>query len=670
MSSTIPFDHIRDVSLAQAPRLLAEWFPNGRVVGREFKVGNIAGDPGISLCINLNTGVGADFAGDDEFADLIDVRAAMNYKRDRVAAARELMTMLGIMNGHDTHSETPRQEHTTNTKDDVWEPTVPPPTGAAKPDKREFVGFDHTYDYMSANGHTLFYIRRREARNGKRKQFFPLTYGNLNGKIGWHAKHPDRPRPLYGLNLLASMPRATVIVCEGEKSAIAAQHLFPDYVCVTWPCGAKSVGDADLSPLRNRRIIIWPDNDAEGHKAGEFLKATFPNAGLLRVDDLLPGHDAADINPDDPAAWLAERVEMPPETIDGNWWVTRDLTRPKPVLGEVICTSTRMMIGGPTGSGKTHLAMAMAGACCTKRGFLHWLGPSEPLDILYIDGEMARDLVQDRMCDLHRRLGKPDFSRFHMLCREDFPAMQGLNTPAGQEFVLAWVERIKPAIVFLDSRMCLLVGDMKDEIPWTETMPLVLELTRRQVAQVWLDHTGHDSGHIYGSKTKEWMLDVVVLVEALGEPDTDISIKIKFTKARRKRPETRADFAPVAITLRDDEWSCAPVEPEIKPAAKGREMSDGTELMHRAILNLASGKDTGFTIIKNDMPEARAVRRTLLRSQLVSGGWFVEGVDYSEDTEKRTVRLTQKGLDREGTALKTLRRRGKCDFDRSDVWLT
>jgi hypothetical protein len=30
----------------------------------------------------------------------------------------------------------------------------------------------------------------------------------------------------------------------------------------------------------------------------------------------------------------------------GNWWLSRDLPRPVAVLGEVICASTRMLLGG------------------------------------------------------------------------------------------------------------------------------------------------------------------------------------------------------------------------------------------------------------------------------------------------------------------------------------
>jgi RecA-family ATPase len=92
---------------------------------------------------------------------------------------------------------------------------------------------------------------------------------------------------------------------------------------------------------------------------------------------------------------------------------------------------TRALIGGPTGAGKTHLAMAMAGAIITSREFLHWAGPAKPLVVLYIDGEMARDLIQDRMRDMQRRLGGVSLANLHMLCREDFPAMQGLKPQKG-----------------------------------------------------------------------------------------------------------------------------------------------------------------------------------------------------------------------------------------------
>ena len=62
--SDIPFNAINAAALARLPSLCAEWFPAGRLCGNEFLVGNIEGDPGESLSINVRHGRWSDFAAD------------------------------------------------------------------------------------------------------------------------------------------------------------------------------------------------------------------------------------------------------------------------------------------------------------------------------------------------------------------------------------------------------------------------------------------------------------------------------------------------------------------------------------------------------------------------------------------------------------------------------
>jgi hypothetical protein len=106
------------------------------------------------------------------------------------------------------------------------------------------------------------------------------------------------------------------MICEGEKSADAAQRLYPDKICITWMGGASAVHKADWAPLiaRQTEKIIWPDNDAPGSKAATKIMELLPDALILRVDDLSDGFDAADLEaerPGDPEAWL--RLRLPPE---------------------------------------------------------------------------------------------------------------------------------------------------------------------------------------------------------------------------------------------------------------------------------------------------------------------------------------------------------------------
>ena len=198
-----------------------------------------------------------------------------------------------------------------------WVPMVPPPENAPAPDAREWRGYNRVHEYRGQDGELLFYVRREEATATTKKQFHPLVYGELTHpktgevKTGWHMKHADTPRPLYRLDALAARPDATVLLCEGEKSTEAAQTLFPDHVAMTWPGGSGAVAQTDWTPLHDRQVIIWPDNDQAGHKAATQVQNILPHASIIRVDDLPNGHDAADVTLENPADWLADRVQAP-----------------------------------------------------------------------------------------------------------------------------------------------------------------------------------------------------------------------------------------------------------------------------------------------------------------------------------------------------------------------
>jgi hypothetical protein len=158
---------------------------------------------------------------------------------------------------------TPKHKANGMHKGDVWQPIVPPPPNAPMPTTDQLRA-DMLHEYFGASDALICYVRRLEAQGGQRKQFLPLTFGTLNGKRGWHSKAPDAPRPLYRMNALShAAADAPVLLCEGEKSADAAQRLFPDMVGMTWMGGANADGSADFSPLISRNVILWPDADRQ-----------------------------------------------------------------------------------------------------------------------------------------------------------------------------------------------------------------------------------------------------------------------------------------------------------------------------------------------------------------------------------------------------------------------
>mgnify|MGYP001160215456 FL=1 len=137
------------------------------------------------------------------------------------------------------------------------------------------------------------------------KRFRPLTF---NGQK-WERKAPLSPKPLLNVDRLQAHPHAPVLLVEGEKTADAAQQLFIDAVVSTWPCGCKAVGKADFSPLKGRRVMLWPDADEVGIAAMKKVAEVLRKVGAAEVitiippKDVPPGWDLAD------ADWTPEQAQ-------------------------------------------------------------------------------------------------------------------------------------------------------------------------------------------------------------------------------------------------------------------------------------------------------------------------------------------------------------------------
>jgi AAA domain len=261
-------------------------------------------------------------------------------------------------------------------------------------------------------------------------------------------------------------------------------------------------------------------------------------------------------------------------------WAKRDIPSPDRLLGDLITKTTRMFLVGRTGLGKTLLGLAIAAGIASGQGFLHW-SSSRPARVVYLDGEMPAELIKPRAIDAMRRLGVPippenllifgrDIeARARRIC-PSLPPFAALNTDEGRLFMVALLAAIGDVdMVIFDNVMSLIAGDMKDEVPWSETMSLVAMLTDMRIGQLWLDHTGHNTDRQYGSSTKAWRFDAVGLMTPLadGKPDPQVTaFTLSFDypgKARRRTPDNWQEFQPRTIRLVDDQWEGEPVEPQV-----------------------------------------------------------------------------------------------------------
>ena len=162
------------------------------------------------------------------------------------------------------------------------------------------------YYYRSLYGQLLWCLVRLDKPDGT-KSYLPQTvWEDGSGSRNWRNKAPPAPRHMYGLDRVGKDdPSKPVLIVEGEKSADAAEKLFPDYICMTWQGGANAVSKTDWSTLENREVVICPDNDEAGVKAAlqiaDILDANYANkAKLVCLPKVLPKKwDVADPIPED-----------------------------------------------------------------------------------------------------------------------------------------------------------------------------------------------------------------------------------------------------------------------------------------------------------------------------------------------------------------------------------
>lgn len=234
----------------------------------------------------------------------------------------------------------------------------------------------------------------------------------------WECRHPNEPRPLYGLDRLGSMPPdAPVLITEGPKKADAAHRLLgAEYVCLSWTGGASRMKAHDYSLLAGRACLLFPDADkqrckserdsvAYGCPVGEILpyeqqpgpKAMYYLAEKLHglgckvrlvnvLGDMPNGWDIADADADgwsrdDIVSWMEPRTSdyspgpdpLPEEKPDEDWRIYQPNPRVKG--GKVLSTGQNHYVA-PPGSEEALLA-SIVGCMASdiKMEPVRWLWP-------------------------------------------------------------------------------------------------------------------------------------------------------------------------------------------------------------------------------------------------------------------------------------------------------
>lgn len=251
LSPAVDFAALNASLAARGRELLREWFPKGKATGVRFEVGNLQGESGHSLSVDIPTGRWLDRAAEHlKGGDYVSLYAAI-HGISQLEAARRLSPPTGEP-----------QDRIELIPENDW-PPASKKLGAAS----------SRFRYRNAAGETTHVICRYElAADPSIGQEAGKTFQQWR-KIDrqWVPKSLPKPHALYRLNELLAASAHEVWIFEGEKKADAAAELIAqqslEAVATSWSGGASNAKHADWSALRARRCLLWPDNDAAGRAA-------------------------------------------------------------------------------------------------------------------------------------------------------------------------------------------------------------------------------------------------------------------------------------------------------------------------------------------------------------------------------------------------------------------
>lgn len=213
------------------------------------------------------------------------------------------------------------------------------------------------------------------------------------------------------------------------------------------------------------------------------------------------------------------------------------------------------MIYSQPGLGKTVFGLSLTGALVSGQPFMKW-GTSEPIEVLYIDGEMSLQEMQERTRELvPEHTKKP----FHLLSHEwlfqqDEESTLSLCDPRQQAELHTFLDE-HPGIklVILDNLSCLFPEadeDKRDD--WVRLVqPFMLWMRRRGIACLLKHHAGK-GGDQRGSSAREGIMDVVIRLDRPDGwlPGDGAHFVVNFRKSRSVRGPA---VEPVEARLDHDE---------------------------------------------------------------------------------------------------------------------
>ncbi|WP_370143096.1 AAA family ATPase [Bradyrhizobium yuanmingense] len=522
-----------------------------------------------------------------------------------------------------------------------------------------------TYRYLDVNGNVIAAVTRYEP-----KTFRPWCFREIDGEMKWMIGSPP-VRPIYHLPEVSKSDVVVLVEGEGKADALATFGVVTTSLMgganavaktdwtplqgktvVVWPDndapGRNFCTDATAALLSiGCKVFVvqipadkpekWDCANCirEGGDAGALVAAAVEVAGNNNDDGSqgAAGTSGANANAssDDAAGaggtsrsgqqsghqqqhGRASGSKPDPDLerheLLVSAWRQRELPPRDYLLDGVLCTTSRWLVIGETGVGKTLFGLELGFAVAAAANFLIWKGV-RPARVMYLDGEMPAETLKERVESAASVYGEVELYAYNRDVIGD-GAMPPLNGSAGQQWLWREIEAVKPDLIIFDAIMSLLVGPLSEEETWLPMTPLIRQISSQRIGQVWLHHTGHDTSKGFGTKTMQWQLDTVLM---LTKNDGDRSLTLEFSKARLRRPETEGLFKPQTIRRDAPGWTSEPGNVKPKESASERKRAWFQQVYNNLALDVTPSP--GHTAAP-----VRKVAITAIRGEMIKRGFL------------------------------------------------
>ncbi|OQW61512.1 MAG: hypothetical protein A4S14_17100 [Proteobacteria bacterium SG_bin9] len=285
---------------------------------------------------------------------------------------------------------------------------------------------------------------------------------------------------------------------------------------------------------------------------------------------------------DRPADWFDEELHRPetddsrsshrsrrvPEldTICLSDFAELDLPTRKTILHPILPERSLGMLFAGRGIGKTHVALGIGYAVSTGGEFLRWHAKA-PRNVLYVDGEMPQEMLQDRLLK-HMAASSvvPEQDAFRLLCMDRQELGMSINLSVSDDQKAIEAELRDTDFLILDNMSTLTNGGAENDAEsWNAMQEWLLQLRRRGITVLIVHHAGR-SGNARGTSKREDVLDTIVQLKRPSDylPSDGARFEVHLTKARGLFGDDVEPFEAKLTVTEENEaiWECCEVGEE------------------------------------------------------------------------------------------------------------